>query len=431
MTEGSVSSKVVGLKCVRCDTQYSDLTMVHGCPACRAASRPANLSVQYDFEKIRRSYDRTATQLGPLNMWRYADLLPVPAAHAVTLGEGLTPLIAVPRLGRRIGVPKLLVKDESRNPTWSFKDRLASSAVSWAVATGSRVVTGSSSGNAGSAVAAFAARAGIPCVLFTTQQFPTAMKAQMSVYGTKLLAAPSIADRWALVEAVVEEFGWFPITVFTRPLIGSNCFGIEGYKTIAFEIADQLRCAPDHMVFPVGAGDAFFGTWKGFSEYAALGLVDSLPKMHAAEVFGPLENALEKGLDHVEDTASGPTVAISVGLNMSTFQALHVLRSSGGSARSANDESLLQLQSALAEDEGIYVETSSALSLAVVKSLAEDGAISPDEVVVAFLTSSGLKDPDVTLNARPPIPSCEANLESAVAVLRAAYSFDPTSARLG
>jgi threonine synthase len=405
--------------------------MVLGCPSCRAAGKPANLSVQYDFDEIRHKFDRAAAQTGPRSMWRYADLLPVSADKAVTLGEGLTPLIAVPRLGRRIGVPKLLVKDETRNPTWSFKDRLASSAVSWAVATGKQVVTGSSSGNAGSAIAAFAARAGIPCVLFTTQQFPTAMKAQMAVYGSKLLAAPSIADRWSLVEAAVEEFGWFPITVFTRPLIGSNCFGIEGYKTIAFEIADELGRAPDHLVFPVGAGDAFFGTWKGFQEYASLGFVDGAPKMHAAEIFGPLQNALERGLDFVEDTPSGPTIAISVGLNMSTFQALHVLRASGGSAHTAHDDSLLQVQSMLAADEGLYVEASSALSLAVVKSLAETGTISPDEVVVAFLTSSGLKDPDVTLNALPPIPTCEANLESAVEALRAAYNFSPTDTRSG
>ncbi|MCL1898742.1 MAG: pyridoxal-phosphate dependent enzyme, partial [Micrococcales bacterium] len=179
------------------------------------------MEVCYDPAELtaaaQRAHAAAKAHSGPDSMWRYLDLLPVSADNAVSIGEGNTPLLAVPRLGKKLGVPNLFVKDESRNPTGSFKDRLAAGAVSAAKELGKRVVVGSSSGNAGAAVAAMAARAGLPCVMFTTQQFPLAMKTQMAVYGTYLIAAPTIKDRWSLMEAGVAQFGWFPITVFRFP----------------------------------------------------------------------------------------------------------------------------------------------------------------------------------------------------------------------
>lgn len=360
-------------------------------------------------------------------MWHYRELLPVDESNVTTIGEGGTPLVAVPRLGAKLGIPNLHVKDESRNPTGSFKDRLAAGAVSAARQLGREVVVGSSSGNAGAAVAALAARAGMPCVMFTTQRFPLAMKTQMSVYGTYLLAAPTMQDRWMLMEAGVEKHGWFPVTVFRYPFFGSNPYGIEGYKTIGYEIADQLDRLPDDIVFPVGAGDAFSGAFKGLTEYARAGVTDRVPRMHAAEVFGPLERALASGSDVVEavDTGGAPTVAISVGSNLSTYQALDVLQRSGGSARSASDAEMLQAQRDLASLEGLWVETSSALSVAVLPKLVAAGAIDPDGLVVAVLTSTGLKDPETTADSLPGIPDTEADFDDTVRVLRESYGFDP------
>jgi threonine synthase len=424
-------AEVVGLRCIRCQAGYTDLGLVKGCPACLSRGLPTNVAVEYDYDRIRRSFHPRDALAGPMSMWRYSDLLPVPQTSAVTMGEGMTPLVPVPRLAKRLGLRELYVKDESRNPTSSFKDRLASCAISVARERGARVITGSSSGNAGAATAAFSARAGLPCVMFTTQQFPQAMKAQMAVYGTKLLAAPTVPDRWRLVEAGVDQLGWFPVTVFVYPLVGSNPYGIEGYKTIAYELVEQLGHVPPHVVFPVGAGDAFFGAWKGFDEYRQLGYTDSVPRMHAAEIFGPLENAISQGLDHVEETESGPTVAISVGLNMSTYQALHVLRATHGAARSADDQELIDMQIALASDEGMYLEASSVLSLVGVQKMVAAGDIDPAQAVVAFLTSSGLKDPEMTLSHMNPIPTCDANLESALQVLRDSYHFDGRGVAVG
>jgi threonine synthase len=356
-------------------------------------------------------------------MWRYQPLLPVSADNVTSLGEGATPLLGVPRLGAHLGIPNLYIKDESRNPSGSFKDRLAAAAVSAARQMGKRVVVGSSSGNAGAAIGAMAARSGLACVIFTTQQFPLAMKTQMAVYGSYLIAAPTVKDRWSLMEAGVERFGWFPVTVFRYPYFGSNCYGIEGYKTLGYEIADQLPAVPDHIVFPVGAGDAFSGAYKGLAEYAEAGAIPSLPRMHAAEVNGPLEHSLVHGLDYVEDMPAPnvASVAISVGSTLSTYQALNVLHQTKGSARSADNDEMLAAQSDLARLEGIFVETSSALSVAVLPRLVADGVIDPDSTVVAVLTSDGLKDPDTTAAHLPRIPSSGSDLESVVEILRDVY----------
>ncbi|MCL2781332.1 MAG: pyridoxal-phosphate dependent enzyme [Actinomycetia bacterium] len=414
------------LRCIRCGTGYPVGELFTGCPRCADEGKPSNLEVRYDPDELaaaaRRAHAAAKAGAGPESMWRYLDLLPVSARNAVSLGEGATPLLAVPRLGAALGVPNLYVKDESRNPTGSFKDRLAAGAVSAARELGKKVVVGSSSGNAGAAVAALAARAGLGCVMFTTAQFPLAMKTQMAVYGTRLIAAPSIKDRWSLMEAGVTRFGWFPVTVFRFPYFGSNFYGIEGYKTMGYEIADQAEKLPDHIIYPVGAGDAFSGGYKALAEYHAAGIIDTVPKMHAGEIYGPLEHSLAENLDYVEDMpAPEPSVAISVASTLSTYQALNVLRRTGGSARSANNAELLTAQHDLARLEGIFVETSSALSVAVLPKLVADGAIDPDATVVAVLTSDGLKDPQTTADQLPEIPSCGTELGSVVEILREVY----------
>jgi threonine synthase len=418
------------LQCLRCGADYSVGRHFLGCPACRDHGTPTNLAVRYAEADMRAAASRAGTRDGA-GMWRYRDLLPVEDEFIVSLNEGGTPLVPVPRLGAQIGIPNLHVKDESRNPTGSFKDRLASAAVSMARQMGADVIVGSSSGNAGAATAAMAARAGMPCVMFTTKRFPLAMRVQMAVYGTCLLAAPTIEDRWLLVAASVEQLGWFPVTVFSYPYFGSSCYGIEGYKTIGYEIVDQLGKVPDDVVFPVGAGDAFSGAWKGLTEYRQAGVIDDLPRMHAAEVYGPLEYALAAGLEDCVQMPTGevPSVAISVGSNLSTYQALRVLRQSGGSARTATNAQMLQAQRDLAALEGVYVETSSALSVAVLPGLLAEGLVRPEATVVAVLTASGLKDPETTAAHMPEIPECASTLESALKVLAFHYGLEALGQR--
>ncbi|MDR7485045.1 MAG: pyridoxal-phosphate dependent enzyme [Armatimonadota bacterium] len=415
---------VTGFRCLRCGNVYQAKTMPKGCPDCAARGKPSNVSVLYDYDALRRRFDPKALVWRAPTMWRYKELLPPDEEHVVTLGEGMTALLAVPRLGARLGLPSLYVKDESRNATWSFKDRMASAAVSVAKELGARVITASSSGNAGSATAAYAARAGLDCVLFTLQSFPTAMKVNMQVYGTKLIACPTLKDRWRMVEKCVDEYGWFPTAGFVYPLIGSNPYAIEGYKTIAYEVCEQFGWkVPDVMVLPVGAGDAFFGAWKGFNELRDAGIIDAVPRMMAAEVLGPLENAIRRGIDYVEEVPYRQSVGISAGTFTSTYQALKTVLDSGGTARSATDDEMLSMQKALAASEGIYVECSSALAVAVAARLVREGLIQEHETVVCLLTASGLKDPETTLRAMPEIPLIEPTLEDLERALAATYGF--------
>lgn len=415
------------LACIRCGAEYPADDAFKGCERCRDEGVAVNLKVVYDEAEQLAALRALVRTDNPRSMWDYRSLLPVDDEHIVTLGEGGTPLLHLPRLGAKLGIPNLWVKDESRNPAGSFKDRLGAAAVSAAKQLGRKVVVGSSSGNAGAAVAALAARAGMPCVMFTTQKFPLAMKTGMGVYGSYLFAAPSVADRWSLMETGVDKYGWFPVTVYSWPFFGSNAYAIEGYKTIGYEIADQSEALPDHIVFPVGAGDAFSGAYRGLAEYAAAGIIERVPTMHAAEVFGPLERTLESGGDVVEpvDTQGRTSVAVSVGSNLSTYQALDVLRRTGGRARSASDEELLAMQRELAELEGLWVETSSVLSIAVLPKLIAHGAIDPDSRIVAVLTSHGLKDPETTAAALPEIPSVSADFADVERALEEIYDYTP------
>lgn len=226
-----------------------------------------------------------------------------------------------------------------------------------------------------------------------------------------------------MVEACVDELGWFPVTVFVYPLVGSSPYGIDGYKSMAFEMIEQLGWVPDDVVYPVGAGDAFSGGWQGFCQWRELGFVDRVPRMIAAEVFGPLQHALDKKLDDVEEVPWGPTVGISVGLNTSALQGLNVLREAGGLAARASDEEMMAMQRELAASEGIYAEASSVLSLAVVKRLLDEDRLDRDRTVVAVLTSSGLKDPETTQRHLPDIQVAEPTLEGLARFLQDVYGF--------
>lgn len=291
-------ARPTALQCIRCRARYPLSAYADDCPRCRP-SGPASLTVLYDgfpLAGLRREVlvDRPAT------LWRYSEALPVDLGAAVSMAEGMTPLVHAARLGRELGVPQLYIKDESRNPTWSFKDRLATVAVSAARQLGVPAIASSSSGNAGAAVAAYAARAGLPCIIFTLPGASGPMLTQMQAYGAMVLTVRESSDRWTLLEAGVRRAGWFRTSPFLVPVVGSNPFGLEGYKTLACEIAEQLAWrTPDWCVFPVCYGDALWGAWKGFGELERLGWLNRLPRMVAAEVFGSLSSALASGDDSV------------------------------------------------------------------------------------------------------------------------------------
>jgi threonine synthase len=408
------------LVCVRCGARYPIDHFAQDCEVCRAAGAPANLTVAYDSAPGNgRARDDAARR--PASMWRWESFLPASAYEAVSLGEGNTPLLAAPALG----LGDLWIKDESRNPTWSFKDRLASSALTMARRFGARVIASSSSGNAGAAAAAYAAKAGLPCVVFTFLGASPPLVAQMRAYGAMVVTVEDKADRWRLQSAGVRQLGWYPTSPFFGPVVGSNPYGMEGYKTIAFEIAEAFDWeVPDWCVLPVCYGDALYGMWKGFEELRALGWIDRTPRLVAAEVSGSITAALASG-EPMPPVLSRNTasIATSIGASQGTVQALEVLRRSRGLAVTIENDELARWVVTLGAKEGIWPEPASAAPFAAIERLRETGTIAPDARVVALLTASGLKDTSVIETALPPAPMVRGGLGEVIKALHDVYGF--------
>jgi threonine synthase len=410
-------AEVIALACIRCGTRYSPDHFAEDCTECRPIAR-SNLTVVYS-ETFRGPREKPIAA-ARWDLWRYGDVLPVSAEEAVSLGEGGSPLHRLSNVGAALGMANLFAKDETRNPTWSFKDRLACLAVSSAKAKGARVIVSSSSGNAAAAAAAYAAKAGLRCVIFTFRGAAGPMVTQMRAYGADVVAVQNKADRWTLMERAVRRYGWFPTSPFFGPVVGSNPYGIEGYKTLAYEIAEQMEWrVPDWCVLPVCYGDALYGMWKGFEDMVAFGWTDRVPRMVAAEIYGSLSQALETGAEAPSEMdRSHETVAVSIGATRSTVQALTILRRSGGHAVTVSNEEMTHWQAELARREGLYVEATSAATLAAVERLLQDGRVNPSERVAVLLTASGLKDPGPTESALDPLLTLPSDVEEAERILK-------------
>jgi threonine synthase len=408
------------LVCVRCGARYSIDRFADDCAACRSAGAPSNLHVAYQSVPG-LGLDRNDLPRRPGSMWRWEAFLPAAAREAVSLGEGDTPLLPAPSLG----LGDVWIKDESRNPTWSFKDRLASGALTMASRFGATIVASSSSGNAGAAAAAYAAKAGLPCIVFTFVGSAGPLVLQMRAYGAMVVKVSDKADRWRLQSLGVRELGWYPTSPFFGPVVGSNPYGMEGYKTIAFEIAEAFDWQPpDWCVLPVCYGDALFGMWKGFEELKALGWIERTPRFVAAEVSGSLAAAMASG-DSMppEVPRNAPSIATSIGAAQATVQGLDVLRRSRGSAVTVGDDDLRRWVVTLAAKEGIWPEASSAAPFAAIERLRAEGTIAPHERCVALVTASGLKDPGPIEVALPEPPLVSGGLPELLASLRNTYGF--------
>ena len=415
---------MVRLECPRCGALYEDGRLFTGCPRCRAEHVPVNLAVKVDVARLAH----LATEgfpATPRGLWRFRALLPVAGERPVTLGEGATPLIPLERVGRRLGLPRLYAKDESQNPTWSYKDRLCAVAVTHAVETGARVVTIASTGNHGASTAAYAARAGLPCVIFTLASVPATMKTLMQAYGAAVVACPTPEARWALMRQGIERLGWYPTGGFQAPPVGSNPYGIEGYKTLACEIAEDLGWrAPDLVVVPSAYSDGLWGIWKGMRELRALGLVADVPRMVAAEPYGPLAAALERALETPAPVRGEGSIAFSIATRYGTWQGLAALRESRGLGVQVTDEGIFEAQRALAREEGVFVEPSSAAALTAVMQLVARKAVDPEQTIVLVLTSSGLKDPGASRAWLPEVPAAGDDFDALLGVLRERYGLE-------
>ena len=307
------------VRCIRCGRPLGDTPFHRGCPSCREQGISVNFTTEYDLTGA-----KLPGQNGQPGMYRFRDFYPIDGeAVPVSIGEGNTPLLRLERLGAELGIGELYAKDESRNPTMSYKDRLCSVLLTKARHEKVPAVTIASTGNHGAAAAAYAAAAGLPCVVFTVPQVPDTMKTLMQAYGAKVMVTPTSIDRWTIMGQCVEQLGWMPISGFVAPAIGSNCYGIDGYKSIAFEIYDQLGgAAPDLISVPACYSDGLYGTYKGMADLVEMGYLEQTPKFVAAEVFGSMEQTLAQGQEAPQVVPSEWSVSFSIANGQCTGQGL-------------------------------------------------------------------------------------------------------------
>lgn len=412
-----MTGRDISFRCIRCDAMHDPTYDYFGCPACADEGVAVNLEVAYSRPL---SVD---PRNGARGVWRYDGALPLTAEVGVSLGEGATALVRCETVGAEIGLPQLFAKNESQNPTWSFKDRLGTLAVSWARVHGRSGIAISSSGNAGATAAAYAARAGLACIVFTTRSFPGPMLRFMRSFGAMVVATPTATDRWTLNRKVTEEWGFMPVSNLMSPPIGSHPVAIEGCKTIAYELVEDLGGRlPDVVLIPVAYGDLLTGIFRGFRDLVEAGVTDRIPRLVAVETYPSLTQALR------EDAATPPAVegsgslASSVATPQGTFQSLRALRGSGGTAVAVSNEEVERARTELREREGLLVEFSSAMPLAAARKLVAEGSLSADDRVVMLITSSGLKDPE-EINDHGEVPQTEPTLAGLVDVLWKEYRF--------
>jgi len=409
------SAYLASLACPRCQRDYPESAAFTICPACADDGQNVNPAPVYDLSRLGPGWQPDRGQPG---VFAYRDLLPIAATTVpVSLHEGSTPLVPAPTLAERLGLGELLIKDESRNPTWSYKDRLAAVGVTKAREAGADTVVVSSTGNHGAAVAAYAAAAGMRCVVLTLESVPLTMKVLMQSYGAHVVALRTGPERWTVMRAAMAEYGWVPLSGFLNPPAGSNPFAVDGYKTMAYEIVAELGRVPDVVVTPVAYGDGISGLHRGFADLIAIGHTDRMPRLVAAEVFGPYERALATSEPGSASTvAAGASVAFSVATPVSAWQGWNAVAASGGTAVAIpDDQEILRAQLLLSRTSGIYLEASSALTIAGLPALQASAVIDAESTVVCIGTSTGLKDVGATAAILPAVPVIDASLAALTA----------------
>jgi threonine synthase len=383
-----LTSFATHLECSRCQ---EDFPVDQIQQVCKSDGGP--LLVRYDLRRVRDSVTKDALRERPETLWRYRELLPHEDPESiVTLGELNTPLLETPSLGEELGIPKLRVKDEGLLPTGTFKARGAAVGMTRAAELGVETLALPSAGNAGSAWAAYGARAGIRVIVVMPDRTPKAIVREASAYGGEVYTvAGSIADAGAVVKRVCADRGWYDASTLREP------YRIEGKKTMAFELAEQLGWrVPDVIVYPTGGGVGLIGMWKGFDELRAIGWLEGKrPRFVAAQAGGcaPIVDAFTKGLDESRPWPDPTTFAagIRVPKALGDFIILRALRESGGTALAVSDEEMASAMELAGESEGLLLCPEGGCALAVTRELRQTGWIAESDEVVIFNTGTGLK----------------------------------------
>jgi threonine synthase len=372
------------------------------------------LEVSYDYERIAATVDRARIEAGPRTIWRYADLLPVADDAPVDLGAGFTPLVRADRLAAELGLGELWIKDDTANPTGSFKDRVVSVALTKARRLGFKIAACASTGNLANSVAAHAARAGMESVVLIPHDLEAAKVTMTAVYGGKVFAVEGSYDdvNRLCAELTSEQPTWAFVNVNIRT------YYAEGSKTLAFEVAEQLGwVAPDHVVVPIGSGSQLTKVAKGFQELWQVGLLDEEPsvRISGAQAAGcaPVATAFTEGTDAIRPVKPD-TIAksLAIGNPADGWYALDAIRTSGGACAAVTDDEVVEGIALLARTEGIFAETAGGVTIATLGKLAAEGVVRPDERVVAMVTGHGLKTVEALAGSTGPTATVAPTLEA-------------------
>ncbi|MCZ6632183.1 MAG: threonine synthase [bacterium] len=353
----------------------------------------APLFARYDLEQVTQALKKEDLATRMPTMWRYVEVLPVEdPKFQVSLGEGFTPLLQAATLGKKLGIPRLFVKDEGGNPTGSFKARGMSVAISKAMELGAKAIAIPSAGNAGGAAAAYAARAGLPAYVFMPKDVPRANYVECQVLGAHVeLVDGLISDCGRVVAERKEAEGWFDISTLKEP------YRVEGKKTMGYELAEQFDWSlPEVVIYPTGGGTGLIGMWKAFDEMEQMGWIGSeRPRMVSVQAEGcaPIVRAFEAGEESATPWEGAQTVAagLRVPAAVGDFLMLRAIRESKGCAIAVSDEELMACTSELGSAVGIFAAPEGAATLAGLKRLVEQGWVSETDRVVLFNTGTGLK----------------------------------------
>ena len=382
-------SYATALKCRKCGQEYP-IQPVNLCELCLSP-----LEVVYDYKAMRGAVTREKLAAGPIGMWRYKDLLPV-EGEVVDIGTGYTPLIKAGNLGKELGLDNLYIKNDCVNPSYSFKDRPVSAAVTKAVEFGFKAVACASTGNLAASVAAHAAKARLKAFVFVPSDTESGKLVGAAIYGPTLVVVKgSYDDVNRLCATLAQRYKWGFININLRS------YYAEGSKTLAYEVVEQLGWhEPECVVYPAGSGLSFTRIWKGLNEFATLGLIKKPVKTHMylvqAAGSSPIVNAFKAGAQHVNPVIPD-TVAksIAIGNPADGVYALNIARDSGGGACAVTDAELIDGMKLLARTEGIFAEATGGAVIASVKKLAEAGTIKKNQLTVAYITGAGPRTQEV------------------------------------
>jgi threonine synthase len=399
--------RIEQLKCRECGRVY-DVAPIHVCEFCFGP-----LEAVYDYDAIGRSISREKIAAGPHSIWRYADLLPIDdPSHRVDLGAGFTPLAPAPRLGAELGIDDLWLKNDTVNPTFSFKDRVVSVALTKAREFGLDVGACASTGNLANAVAAHAAKAGMGACVFIPSDLEQGKIVATAVYGAVLVAVKgNYDDVNRLCAEIADRYPWAFANVNMR------AFYSEGSKTLAYETVEQLDWSyPDHIVVPIASGAQLVKVRKGLGELHQVGLMDapSHTKVHGAQAVGcsPVAEAFAKGVEHVRPQKPN-TIAksLAIGNPADGYYALKAVRETGGAIDMVDDDEIVDSILLLARTEGIFTETAGGVTVGVLRKLAKAGTFERGERVVAFITGMGLKTLEAVVERAVPTATIPPTLE--------------------